>query len=63
MPYHCIKDTRVLIFRLLMLILLFAVACGSSAELVVVEKEVIKEVRVEVIKEVELPDAIEAIIE
>ena len=54
MSYHWKKDTRVLIFRLLMLILLFAVACGSSAEPVVVEKEVIKEVvkEVPVVKEV-----------
>jgi ABC-type transport system substrate-binding protein len=54
MFYRLIKNPKVLIFTPLMLIMLFAVACGSSAEPVVVEKEVIREVvkEVPVVKEV-----------
>ena len=54
MPSHPAKHPKVFILPLFVFILLFAVACGSTAEPVIVEKEVIKEVikEVPVIKEV-----------
>ena len=52
--HHWFLNKRAVLFTPLLLVLLFATACGSSAEPVVVEKEVIKEVikEVPVIKEV-----------
>ena len=52
--YHWLRNKKAVIYAPLIFILLFAVACGSSAEPVIVEKEVVKEVPVikEVIKEV-----------
>ena len=52
--YHWLRNKKAVIYAPLIFIMLFAVACGSSAEPVIVEKEVIKEVvkEVPVIKEV-----------
>ena len=52
--YHWLRNKKAVIYAPLIFILLFAVACGSSAEPVIVEKEVVKEVvkEVPVIKEV-----------
>ena len=55
MPLSWMKDPKVLIFTPLMLLLLFAVACGSTAaEPIIVEKEVIKEVIKEIVVEREV---------
>lgn len=56
MLYDKLINLRVLVLAPLMLLLLFALACGSSAapETIVVEKEVIKEVIVEVVVEKEV---------
>ena len=52
MAYRRYFSSKFLLFLPLLLILMIAVACGEDATPVVVEKEVIKEVPVEVIKEV-----------
>jgi len=56
MVYDKLMNPRVLVLAPLMLLLLFALACGTTAapETIVVEKEVIKEVIVEVVVEKEV---------
>ena len=64
--YHWLGNPRVLILTPLMLVLLFAMACGgTSAEPVIIEKEVIKEVVKEVVvtKEVIREVQVEVIVE
>ena len=52
--YHWLRNKKAVIYAPLIFIMLFAVACGSSTEPVIVEKEVVREVvkEVPVIKEV-----------
>ena len=55
--YQWFRDPRLILFMPLALLLLILVACGSSAQPEVIEKEVIKEV--EVVKEVEVEKIVE----
>ena len=63
--FHRLTQPKTIIFTPLVLLLMFAIACGSSAEPVVVEKEVVKEVikevpvETEVIKEVPVDVVVE----
>ena len=52
--YQWVRNKKAVFYAPLLLVMLFTVACGSSAEPVVVEKEVVKEVikEVPVIKEI-----------
>lgn len=52
--FHQLTKPKALIFTPLVLLLMFAIACGSSAEPVIVEKEVVKEVIKEVAVEQEV---------
>ena len=52
--FHRLTQPKTIIFTPLVLLMMFAIACGSSAEPVVVEKEVVKEVVKEVAVETEV---------
>ena len=52
--FHRLTQPKTIIFTPLVLLMMFAIACGSSAEPVVVEKEVVKEIVKEVVVETEV---------